>query len=333
MAKRVNFLFSIIIVVSGLLLGSCSQSSTVIKETSLTELRAPAYPLITIDPYTCAWSESDQLFDTPVRHWTGKTHSLIGAIRVDNEVYRFLGDMDIPCDAVIPMANYEAWEGKYTMNEPKKGWSEKKFNDASWTVGKAAFGTNGMPALSTAWNTKDIWVRREFTMPDNLRKEDIYLIYSHDDIFELYLNGKQLVKTAYEWHNNVVLKIDRDLLDMEGENVIAAHCHNRTGGGYVDFGLFQESEQKDIFAQTAVQNKVAMSATQTHYNFTCGPVDLNVEFVSPLLPGNLDLLSRPVNYINYEVVSTDGATHDVQVYFETTPEWAVNEVSQEVEVS
>ncbi len=57
-----------------------------------TSLRAFAYPLILIDPYTSAWSKSDQLFDSPVRHWTG----LIGVLRVDGKVYRFLGKEDNP---------------------------------------------------------------------------------------------------------------------------------------------------------------------------------------------------------------------------------------------
>ena len=35
-------------------------------------LEAPAYPLVTIDPYASAWSMSDNLYDSPVRHWTGK---------------------------------------------------------------------------------------------------------------------------------------------------------------------------------------------------------------------------------------------------------------------
>ncbi len=74
------------------------------------ELRAPAFPLITIDPYTSAWSTSDQLFDTPVKHWTGRNHSLIGAVRVDGNTYRFLGKEEIPLQTVLASAKYEAWE-------------------------------------------------------------------------------------------------------------------------------------------------------------------------------------------------------------------------------
>lgn len=332
MFKRKQLLTIFTLLVNGTLMFGCAQNTQEQSETT-TEFRAPAYPLVTIDPYTSAWSMTDELYERPVKHWTGKTHSLIGAIRVDGETFRFLGAIDIPMDALVPMANYEAWDGKYTLKAPAKGWEQKKFNDHSWETGKGAFGTVEMLALSTPWETKDIWVRREFKMPENINNNDIYLIYSHDDIFELYLNGKQLVKTEYEWHNNVVLKIDRNLLDMDGNNVIAAHCQNRIGGGYVDFGLYQENEDKGLFEKTAIQNRVAMSATKTDYNFTCGPVDLKLEFISPLLPDDLDLLSRPVNYINYEVVSNDGAEHEVQIYFETTPEWAVNEISQEVKVA
>jgi hypothetical protein len=61
-------------------------------------------------------------------------------------------------------------------------------------------------------------------------------------------------------------------------------------------------------------------------------VDLKIEFVSPLLPADLDLLSRPVNYINYTVQSNDKRKHDTQIYFEATPEWAVNQISEEVVV-
>ncbi|WP_319480176.1 glutaminase domain-containing protein [uncultured Draconibacterium sp.] len=316
------------------LLGACSSQSEVTQnEEAGAEFRAPAYPLITIDPYTSAWSMSDNLFDTPVKHWTGRNHSLIGAIRVDGKTYRFLGKEEIPLEPVVANAKFEAWDGKYVTKKPASGWEKPEFNATSWKSGKAAFGTPNMSETATPWETEHIWVRRQFTMPEVSDESDLFLVYSHDDDFELYLNGKEIVNTGNRAKSNVVLKLDRNLLNIGGENTIAAHCWDRGGLAYVDFGIFKESEIKPVFAQTAVQNSVKITATQTKYDFTCGPVDLRVEFVSPLLMDDLDLLSRPVNYINYEAVSTDGKSHYVEVYFEATPEWAVNELNQEVEVT
>src|SRR5882757_8086460 len=76
-----------------------------------TSLRAPAYPLITIDPYTSAWSTNDSLYNGSVRHWTGKVHSLIGAVRIDGVVYRFLGKEQMPLKTILPMAGDTPWEG------------------------------------------------------------------------------------------------------------------------------------------------------------------------------------------------------------------------------
>jgi hypothetical protein len=45
---------------------------------------------------------ADRLYEKPVQHWIGKTHSLIGAVRVDGKVYRFLGSEDIPLKPVLP---------------------------------------------------------------------------------------------------------------------------------------------------------------------------------------------------------------------------------------
>jgi hypothetical protein len=55
-----------------------------------------------------------------------------------------------------------------------------------------------------------------------------------------------------------------------------------------------------------------------------------VVFTAPLLPHDLDLVSTPINYISYRVSSTDKKDHDVQIYVETTPQLAVNDLSQNV---
>ncbi len=319
-----------------LLLSACSETKSPEQLLSVTKnLRAPAYPLITIDPYTSAWSETTNLYDDAVRHWTGKRFGLIGALRVDGRVYRFLGKEEIPRTPILPMADQAAWDGKYLVKKPAEGWEKPQFDASKWKAGKGAFGSVGMPVMATLWETGEIWVRREFALNNSLPDVPLYLIYSHDENFELYLNGHKLVDTGYDYKNNVVLPLAgelRNLLNQNGKNVIAAHCSNKVGGAYVDFGIYRDSDTPAVFAQTALQKSVSLSATQTHYNFSCGPVDLKITFISPLLPNNLEVLSRPVNYITYESKANDGKQHEVQIYFEATPEWAVDHISQEVSI-
>ena len=299
-----------------------------------TNLRAPAYPLVAVDPYFNAWSCTNNLYDDQVRHWTEKEFPLIGALRVDGETYRFMGTERLPLKSILSTSHEERWEGAYTLEKPNNdAWISADFNDSLWKRGNAAFGTQNEPNLSTLWDTRDIWVRRTFELNEDLADKDIYLHYSHDDIFELYINGIEVVKTGYEWKYNVQIKLSDEVKASlrKGKNIIAAHTHNRTGGGYVDFGLYEKEPDKSAFERTALQKSVSVLPTQTFYTFECGPVELELVFTSPLLMDDLDLLSRPVNYITYQVKSTDGVNHDVQIYFETTPQWAVHSDAQEVD--
>lgn len=83
-------------------------------------------------------------------------------------------------------------------------------------------------------------------------------------------------------------------------------------------------------ADEAMQVDLVVSATQTRYRFTAGPVQLLVTFTSPLLLDDLELLSRPASYVTCEVTSADDKSHAVQLYFDATAEWAVNKPSQRV---
>ena len=53
-------------------------------------LRAPAYPLITVDPYFSIWSMADRLYDDTTRLWTGASASMYGTARVDGVDYIFM---------------------------------------------------------------------------------------------------------------------------------------------------------------------------------------------------------------------------------------------------
>jgi len=143
------------------------------------EIRPPAVPLITHDPYMSCWSMNDRLYDDWPKHWTGRVHAMCGLIRVDGVPMRFMG---------------------------------------------------AAPAQSNA----------------------------------------------------------------------------------------------------VVQKSLVVSATQTVYTFTCGPMDLMVTFTSPLLPDDLDVFSRPASYITFSAKSNDGKPHAAQIYFDATAEWCVNDPKQAV---
>jgi hypothetical protein len=144
-----------------------------------TSLRPPAVPLITHDPYFSAWSVSDQLTESEVRHWTGSNYGLCGLVRIDGQTYRCLGTY--PQD---------------------------------------------VPAMA--------------------------------------------------------------------------------------------------------QMSLEVTPTRTIYQFEASGVHLSLTFLSPLLPDDLDILSRPVTYITWEAKATDGAAHEVSVYLHVQSDWVVNTGDQTV---
>ena len=142
-------------------------------------LRPPAVPLVTHDPYFCAWSFHDWLTDAEVRHWTGSEYGLCGLVRVDGVTYRSIG------------------------GQPR-----------------------GTPAMT--------------------------------------------------------------------------------------------------------QVSLDVTPTRTVYGFEAAGIALTLSFLSPLLPDDLDVLSRPVTYLNWEVKATDGKAHDVSLYLHVQGEWTVNTNDQSV---
>ena len=78
------------------------------------------------------------------------------------------------------------------------------------------------------------------------------------------------------------------------------------------------------------QTALRVEATTTHYTFEGNGVRLHVKFTSPTFPEDLDAMSTPVAFARFAYEATDGASHKVQVYLDTSGEWVVDKPNQRV---
>ena len=310
---------------------SCGNSGSASHEVIKNDLRAPAYPLVTIDPYTSAWSPTDQLYESSVMHWTGIGFPFIGVLKVDGVPYRFMGLEEQEMKPIVPTSQQADWTGRWTTEKPAGDWTAENYDDSKWKTDRGAFGTmENEPTAKTQWGTREIWVRRTADITENLGDRPVYLEFSNDDDAIFYINGTQIYSTGPVCNKNKIIKLDdkaRAAL-REGSNTLAAECINPVGNGLLDFGLLIPKEANRSFDRTADQTSVDVQATQTHYTFTCGDVNLALTFSAPMFTDDLELLSRPVNYVTYTVDSNDGKDHDVEIYFEASPRWALDQPYQ-----
>jgi hypothetical protein len=141
---------------------------------------------------------------------------------------------------VLPTAIEERPRWRYTTTKPAGDWFKPEFDASAWKEGAAGFGTRATPGarVRTEWNTPNIWLRREFTLPDT-KFSDLQLSIHHDEDAEIYLNGVLAATfTGYTTdYETAPLSPAAKAALKPGQNVIAVHCRQTSGGQYIDVGF------------------------------------------------------------------------------------------------
>jgi hypothetical protein len=81
-------------------------------------------------------------------------------------------------------------------------------------------------------------------------------------------------------------------------------------------------EPSDV--EPAKQTGLQVFPTRTVYDFQAGGVAVELTFLTPDLPQEIDVLSRPVTYVTWQVYSADAKAHQVEIYYDNTAELTVN---------
>lgn len=80
--------------------------------------------------------------------------------------------------------------------------------------------------------------------------------------------------------------------------------------------------------QPMKQVSFQLTPTRTIYRFEQDGVRLDLTFLTPALPHNLEILSRPVTYVIWEARAIDGRRHNVKLYLDATSHLVVNRVDE-----
>lgn len=153
-------------------------------------------------------------------------------------------------EEIVPTSRDTAIEWRYVMKNPLvgdtrvgiPGWAMPSYDDSSWHSGPAGFGTPGTPGaiVRTEWNTANIWLRLVFTLPADFKPgADLRFLIHHDEDVVIYINGVLAAKadgytTAYTYLPIAPAAI---AALKPGENTLAVHCRQTTGGQYIDVGI------------------------------------------------------------------------------------------------
>jgi hypothetical protein len=191
----------------------------------------------------------------------------------------------------IPTSENEPVRWAYTTAKPPAKWTEPEFDASRWPEGPGGFGTQGTPGavVRTEWNTSDIWLRRNFTWPADPPAQAAFRIH-HDEDVEVYIDGVPASSAeGYTTGYELLPLTPAGVATLKpGKHVLAVHCHQTTGGQYIDAGLVEVIPAKSTsgtFAPKTTRLNVAPDPR--------GP--LYIANRSPLLPSQL--LKLPVGSI------------------------------------
>lgn len=142
----------------------------------------------------------------------------------------------------------EAPRWQFTTQKPADDWATTLTESADWQTSAAGFGklTNRLSGkVGTPWNTENIWIRREVSIPNGIDPAQVKLIANVADEAEFYINGVKAAERTHHSTGYVPIPISEEAqkaLKPGQKNILAIHARKKNPsdkqiGQYADTGL------------------------------------------------------------------------------------------------
>jgi hypothetical protein len=141
---------------------------------------------------------------------------------------------------LVPTSQDQPQTWRYSTDDPgNDNWYQTGFNDQGWKEAPGPFGSRGRNAAAggTAWHTKQIWLRRSFTLQE--MQGQIALLIAHQESIDVYINGVLAVTSPGSSRTYTVYPLSAEGLAAlhPGTNVMAVHAYVDFGGPFADVGV------------------------------------------------------------------------------------------------
>ena len=163
----------------------------------------------------------------------------------------------LSANVILADATEKAQKWSYTFKNPGQGWEKPDFDDKAWAEGDGGFGSSNTPntTVRTEWKSSDIWMRKKFMVP--AIPGSLVLNIQHDEDARVHLNGKQVAHL--KGYSTGSAEYVTRVLDVKalrtGKNLIAIHCHQTSGGQFIDAGLQTKADRRNEFKKEIAKLK------------------------------------------------------------------------------
>ena len=98
----------------------------------------------------------------------------------------------------------------------------------------------------------------------------------------------------------------------------------------IDGNVYRLMGKSPGFVPAAQSTGTNLSPTQTTFSYLQDGIEIEMNFLSPVLAEDMDLVTRPLSYISWSFTSKDKKAHTVEIYFDISGLASVDNKSQKI---